>query len=344
MKAKAGPEMPDEVLKSALAPKAHTRRVFISHAHADRELGTALSKLLEHAFSGTVEPYFSSDPSPGGGIQPGDEWYSRIHEKLAESESVWVLATMGSISRPWLYWEAGIGRAVCPGGIVVLRVGIKQEEVPSPLSAYQSYDGLSVTEGGVSELLGKIGEQIGLNVQDAWLKTCAAEFVKAAKEHRPNDDEKAGEPRLAPEDVSRIDGLVNRLEVVARRIESARQGELDEEESAVARTKRAKQERRRKRVRVTGSPSLIYGSPEELLELVARLRDADIKVRNELDDEGDVVIEIERGGETVRIYLRITAEELEKFGSVDEPQQEALLTVIRDVFGRTAPLENDEGA
>ncbi|MCH8008946.1 MAG: toll/interleukin-1 receptor domain-containing protein [Chloroflexi bacterium] len=329
--------MADEAaIKSALGPKPQLRRVFISHAHSDRDLGVALSTLLEHAFSGTVEPYFSTDPSPGGGMQPVDEWYSRIHEKLSESESVWVLATAGSISSPWLYWEAGIGRAVCPGGIVVLRIGLSPEEIPSPLNAYQSYDGLSVAEGGVQELVGKIGERIGLNVQPAWLKTCASDFVEAAKKHEPKEPKEDGEPRLASENVSRIDGLVGRLEVATRRIEAAGGSpgaeDPDDDEDAM-------QEYRERLERITGDNTTFFRSAEAMLEWLGSLPDdADLTVRDSLDGDGDVPVFVQRSGESVTVYFQGTKEELAAQGDVPDPQKR-IMSEIKALLEGTSPAE-----
>lgn len=101
-------------------PSARGHQVFISHAYSDAKFASALVDLLGDVFSGLLKAFVSSDPSPTGGILPGEEWYARIHEQLQACEAVWVIATPTSITRPWLYWEAGLGKAVCPSGIVVV--------------------------------------------------------------------------------------------------------------------------------------------------------------------------------------------------------------------------------
>ena len=139
--ADAGVASSDEAVQGAVARPVPPRSVFVSHSHADRKLASGLQLLIEEAYSGIVTPFVSSDPGPTGGIMPGDEWFVRIGMALRDAEAVWVIATPTAISRPWVYWEAGIGRALCPGGVIVIRVSLSPEEIPSPLSAFQSYDG-----------------------------------------------------------------------------------------------------------------------------------------------------------------------------------------------------------
>ena len=113
-------ESPDT--KAATQGRVPKRLVFISHAHADRNLAQALQRLVRAVFSGVLSRT-RRRPNARSGVQPGEEWYPSIHEQLRRAEAVWVLATPTSVKHPWLYWEAGIGRAVCPNGVTVLRVG-----------------------------------------------------------------------------------------------------------------------------------------------------------------------------------------------------------------------------
>ena len=141
--------------------------VFISHTHGDRKLAEALEKLVDKAFQGAVETFRSTDPSPTGGVPAGAEPFSTVTEKLKRADAVWVLATPASIGRPWVYWEAGIGSQLCPNGVVVLRVNLSQDEVPSPIGVFlHGFDGLSEeTEAGMLSLLGKVANEIAVPME-----------------------------------------------------------------------------------------------------------------------------------------------------------------------------------
>ncbi len=195
------------------------RLIFISHAHADRKLAQALQRLVRAVFAGVVEPYASSDPTPGGGIQPGEEWDPAIHEHLDRAEAVWVLATPTSITHPWLYWEAGIGRARSPHGVTVLRVGLAQEEIPSPLSAFQGFDGLAEGDGGMGELLKKVAGQIDMAPTAALLAEEVKTWVAAAEAHQPDEPASEAGLSLTPEHVNKIEALMSRMEQSSRAVE-----------------------------------------------------------------------------------------------------------------------------
>ena len=193
------------------------RQVFLSHSHSDRRLSDALQALVTSVYSGLVEVFTTADASPSGGLQPGDEWYARVHAELAKSESVWVLATKTSVTRPWLYWEAGLGRAICPGGVVVLRVGLSVSEIPPPLSALQSYDGLDDGPNGVSTMLTKIADGVGMTIDIETIAGPIRRWLTYAREHEPDVATNDGQPMLAPEQVDRVEQAIAKLERMAHR-------------------------------------------------------------------------------------------------------------------------------
>lgn len=204
----------NEPTRALRGPFDH-RQVFLSHAHSDGELARALQALVSTAYSGLVDVFTTADASPSGGLQPGDEWYRRIHEELNKSESVWVLATKTSIARPWIYWEAGIGRALRREGPTVVRVGLGTNEVPQPLSALQSFDGLSTGQNGIDKMLAKIGDQIGMSIDLATLETPVRRWVEYANNHKP-DEASSDEQSVVPEQVDRIEHAIRRLERLER--------------------------------------------------------------------------------------------------------------------------------
>src|SRR5687768_9330607 len=75
-------------------------RIFISHAHADAALVSAFKELLERIFGRTtVAVDYSSDESPGGGIQAGTPWLEWILDKVRTADIVVVVLTPESLNR-----------------------------------------------------------------------------------------------------------------------------------------------------------------------------------------------------------------------------------------------------
>jgi len=280
--------------KGAVAP----RLIFISHTHADRELALGLGHLIDTVYIGIVEPYISSDPGPSRGIMPGVEWYAQIATKLREAESVWVLATKASITRPWIYWEAGTGRAFCPNGIAVLSVGIAPGEVPSPLSNFQVFDG--GVEGGAGSLIGKVASQLGVRVPDALMKSALTEWLALTTSYQPKEPE-AGEPTITPERLDRLDAAIARLEAAAP---PARQ-----RTAALADTERLRRESNARRAALLGRP--VFGIFTTLSELEGAINGAPISTAfapARVDGDGDLRIDMQNeAGQAASIWLKAPA-------------------------------------
>jgi len=290
--------------------KLEPRHVFISHAHADRDLATSLGVLLNDAFSGVVQGFASSDPGPTGGIMPGDQWFSQIEARLSEAESIWVLATSTSIARPWIYWEAGIGRALCPRGVVVLRVAIAAADVPSPLNKFQIYDGLDVNS--VSSLLHKVGAQIGMTLADVLVNECATSWIESAKGHKPLPEEQDVRGIISAERLDRMEYILTRFEGIAASMPSSSfapnitagteaQPRARRDIASVAEMQARISETRRD---VVGTPEAIYYSLQDLgRALNGSPSDTTFSVGT-LDRDGDVPITATRGGQVAVIWYR----------------------------------------
>lgn len=319
-----------EVKELAAGQSSRRHQVFVSHAHADRDLAKSLTTLLEHAFSGMVVPYFSSDPSPGGGIQPGNEWYAKIHKELLASEAVWVLATVTSIARPWLYWEAGIGRAVCPRGIVVVRVKVKPEDVPSPLNAYQSFDATRIDDTGVLELLEKIGNQVDMTVQRAWLEECAKKFVELASRHEPVEGGEVEDAKVTPEVVGRLEALVSRMEGATSQLDRVRLGpapslrepDASDQASRASRARVARRAEGRQRVELFGEDASMHYDLARFLSAVAAHPNVDYTPQY-VDSDRDIVVIAEGDGRSAQVYLRCTPDQLRAQTPTGNPRSDA---------------------
>jgi TIR domain len=89
-----------------------TPLVFISHDSRDADLAAAFDNLLTDASGGVIQTFRSSDQSGKAGIEYGENWYSKIAERLADASDVVALLTPNSTGRPWILFEAGwaVGR------------------------------------------------------------------------------------------------------------------------------------------------------------------------------------------------------------------------------------------
>jgi len=93
----------------AAAPRSKPL-VFISHHSGDADLGDAFRNLLTGASGGMLDSFLSSDCKGTDGMEFGDEWYRRIMAKIGEATDVVALLTRSSLDRPWILFEAGVGK------------------------------------------------------------------------------------------------------------------------------------------------------------------------------------------------------------------------------------------
>lgn len=196
------------------------KKIFISHAHADRELARALTRLIERTYSNVVDVFFSSDLRSGGGLQPGDLWFARLHAALDDSLAVWVLVTPQSVNSPWVYWEAGIGSVRCPGGVVVLRTGI--EQAPAPLNAFQAFDGSAAEDSGIGTLIDKVAGQLNMSIDVALRQPAIDEWLGVVEGFSPAADaDDETRPEVTGERLGRFEAAVTRIESMASRLDFA---------------------------------------------------------------------------------------------------------------------------
>jgi len=82
-------------------------RIFLSHAHADRELAGKLATLLKNALDlrGAHDVFCSS--REGAGVTPGAEIRQEVIQHLTSASALIVLLTPQSVGSPWVWFEAG---------------------------------------------------------------------------------------------------------------------------------------------------------------------------------------------------------------------------------------------
>lgn len=306
------------------AAKHESRLVFVSHTHADRELALALKGLIDTAFSGIVTGYTSSDPGPTGGITPGKEWYSQIESRLREAEAVWVLATPASITRPWIYWEAGAGKALCPHGVVVVRVNLKTAEVPSPLNNFQSYDG--VRDNEIIELLGKVAAQVKMNLAKVLTDDCARTWLSSVQKYEPLQEDSSQAPELTPERLDRLDAAITRLESMGTTPQLRSTRTLPRRVITPADLVDPEEE-------VFGDAEQEYTSFSRLLRVIETApEDSELEV-DRIDNDGDLLILGRRGPHAGTVWLTKSA-----LGEID-PNRAKTARAVR-LFKRAVALRD----
>ncbi len=114
-------------------------RFFLSHCSNDKYLAEIIAETLKRITLNQISPWFSSDDSGVGGLQPGMIWFNAILEKLSESKAVVIILTPNSISRPWIYFESGIGQTLKECEVIPVCIGVSRDSVYAPLGLYQCY-------------------------------------------------------------------------------------------------------------------------------------------------------------------------------------------------------------
>lgn len=103
--------------------------IFISHDARDAELAEAFSKLLKSVSAGTLKSFRSSDKAGTEGIQYGDDWYTRLMEKLNDASDVVCLFTSRSLNRPWILFEAGVAKGKLDTPVQGIALGVSLAQV-----------------------------------------------------------------------------------------------------------------------------------------------------------------------------------------------------------------------
>jgi hypothetical protein len=132
--------------------------VFISHDDRDAELADAFSKLLKSVSAGTLKSFRSSDRAGTEGIQYGDEWYSRLMEKLTAASDVVCLFTKRSLNRPWILSEAGVAKGKLDTPVQGIALGVPLSKVSTgPFYQFHNcQDDLEGLTGLIMQLLRRI--------------------------------------------------------------------------------------------------------------------------------------------------------------------------------------------
>ncbi len=132
--------------------------VFISHDSRDTELAEAFSKLLKSVSAGMLKCFRSSDKKGSEGFQFGDEWYTRLMDKLRATSDVVCLFTERSIDRPWILYEAGVAKAKIETRVRAIAFGVPLTKLQTgPFFHFQNCED---TEDSLSKLVLELTSRI----------------------------------------------------------------------------------------------------------------------------------------------------------------------------------------
>ena len=158
-----------------------SKRVLLSHNHADREIASILSRTISRVTLGQLTAWYSSDQSGSGGMRAGDLWMPTLLGQLRECDGAIALLTPRSIRQPWLYFESGFVAARESGDVIPVCVGIDSiNDVPFPLAMFQSYQ---VTDP--SSMLGflqKLTGRYGIGFDEEMARPVATSAIAALSE------------------------------------------------------------------------------------------------------------------------------------------------------------------
>lgn len=134
--------------------------VFLSHATLDKEIALFLKSELERRVP-NLKVFLSCDPED---LPPGRTWSTEIRKALRRSKALLLLATKRSLSRPWVWLEAGAMWIKDQEIICICLEGIQKGGLPAPLSDYQALDAYDSRE--LSALLEALARMAGGSVAD----------------------------------------------------------------------------------------------------------------------------------------------------------------------------------
>lgn len=154
------------------------RGLFISHAHSDESLISALRKLIDECFSRHFDTFATSVIPVEGGMR----WRDEIRVNLERADVVLVILTPQSFQRQWLFFEAGaawLDAAVNAKRLIPCRFNF-----PDFSSTLSEFQGADLLDGKSIEtvLISALARVSGLRPVERFLQIAIEDFLKTANE------------------------------------------------------------------------------------------------------------------------------------------------------------------
>jgi tetratricopeptide (TPR) repeat protein len=181
---------------------------FISHVHGDARIAEALGRLVEKAFYGNVEAWFSSDERSDGGLIPGKQWFAQVSNRLRQATCLFAVVTDKSLESKWIHWESGIGYDR-GAQVIPVTIGLSPGNLQPPLSLLQGVDGLDAS--ALSSTLRKVAETARLKLVDDQLYDMCKEFAAAATVCLETSSPSPASRPATDVDIGRLEKKIDRL-------------------------------------------------------------------------------------------------------------------------------------
>lgn len=113
-------------------------RLFVSHAHSDREIAVALVKVIEAAMVPRERLLCTSHPDPKYREPEGVDVVKYLRDHLTQSSCVVGVLTPSSIKSPWCLFELGGAWALATRTYCLLAGELSQESLPAALKGTEA--------------------------------------------------------------------------------------------------------------------------------------------------------------------------------------------------------------
>jgi hypothetical protein len=113
-------------------------RLFVSHAHSDREIAVALVKVIEAAMVPRERLLCTSHPDPKYREPEGVDVGKYLRDHLTQASCVLGVVTPSSRESPWCLFELGGAWALATRTYCVLAGGVSQESLPAALKGTEA--------------------------------------------------------------------------------------------------------------------------------------------------------------------------------------------------------------
>jgi TIR domain len=186
-----------------------TKQCIISHAHVDADIARALAVLIERVSLSSMKVWHSSDDRRSGGVGAGQQWFETIIDKLRTGRVIIALITQQGGNKPWIYFESGFAAGQAEMTVIPVAVGLKDaNEIPAPLSAYQSY--ALIDQRSVSKFLEKLLALFDVKFDDEMSQVPMSAFVSEiarlqSVEHGRSPSPDTSAPASSPSGGSQFD-------------------------------------------------------------------------------------------------------------------------------------------
>ncbi|MDR6119113.1 hypothetical protein QE370_002297 [Aeromicrobium sp. SORGH_AS981] len=168
--------------------------VFISHIHEDREIAEAFSTLVRDVTAGMVQTFASSSTSSDAGIKYGDEWFQWIKSRVENADHVVALLTPRSVDKPWILFEAGLGKAQTSS---MFGVAVGMSVADASVGPFGVFQNSSADRKSLVKLCEQLATQANLRPRPEVVGDMVDRFIATVEGIVPHDESVVEDPKSA---------------------------------------------------------------------------------------------------------------------------------------------------